>query len=135
MNENRNERGVTVVLERIADLGEKTGVHLIITGAGVEGDNDLLVTLAESGPRRIESGPHRLVDGWYEADVPSDGPLHLEVLVTTHCEPHPTNGDRHFQGCGSVGRFDPNNPPERTFTIDLTAAGVPARLWQKGAAR
>jgi len=127
-------RGVTVVLARVARLGDATGLHLIVSGAAAKGDNDVHVDLPNREPVAMESGDHRIVDGWYVLHVSSDGLIRLEVHVIPHCEPV-REGNTGFSSCGGVRRIDPNDRPTREFTIDLKAAGVPERLWRKGEGR
>jgi len=106
-------RGVTVVLIRVADLGERTGIHLVATADGVEGNPFVFVQIQnEYYPATFRTGTDRMVEAWYEVTVPSDGKLNLRV------EAHGGNEE-----------------PERDFVIDLNAAGVPERLWRKGGVR
>ena len=133
-------RGVTLVLERVADLGKRTGLHLIVTAAGVAGDNDLHVQLpAVSFGETKESGYQRVVDGWYSVTVPSDGRIALSVFVSPHCESTgpatPIGGGMSIRTCTSFQTFDPNEVRGHDFTIDLKAAGVPERLWHKEGVR
>jgi len=56
------------------------------------------------------------------------------VDVTPACT-HPVNGKPGLTGCFVPGERLTGNEPKHVFTIDLGAAGVPARLWQKGGSR
>jgi hypothetical protein len=122
-------RGVTVVLMRVADLGKTTGIHVVVSAAEVEGDNEVWASV--ESPRVVSSDntrPARLSENWFELVVPPDGRIGLRALVLPRCDPPPGSKERTFSGC--IGVVDPHDLPERTFTIDLRAAGVPERFWR-----
>lgn len=125
-------RGVTVLLARVADLEDMSAVRLIVTAPDLPGEKRLFLTLENGGPEATQRGPRRVVDGWFSVRVPDDGVLRLSVFVDIRCEVHPSKENPNLRVCDGVQQVDPHESPEREFTIDLKAAGVPERFWRKG---
>jgi hypothetical protein len=129
-------RGVTMVLSRVAALDDGTALHLVITPNGVAPDARIIFVHIETATRIANSaGPGRVVDGWFVVNLRDDGLLKVTVSVDRHCEVHPSKENPDLRICGGVRQYDAHDPPEREFTIDLKAAGVPERLWRKGEVR
>ena len=109
------DRGVSLVLLRVADLGERTGLHLVVTSSGRD-TGYLFHPEIENVyyPDSEERGEDRVFEGWYAVSVPDDGVVRVNVFAPG---------------------LRPSERPQHEFLIDLKAAGVPDRLWQKEAVR
>lgn len=134
--------GMTAVLVKVADLGDRTGIHLMVAQPGdgpqrsTGRDTYRLDVPFLQITHTFTSDRDRIYDFYFDPIVPADGRMKVEVYIG--CSPiraltlEPRDYDDANAGTCQVAGAD---APLGSFVIDLEKIGVPDSVWKKGAAR
>lgn len=108
--------GVTVVVVRVADLGDNTGLHVVLADPAAGPLDDLNLWIRSGFVEWEFSSAGAATEHWYEVRVPATGRLDATVQHSV-CPRGPEGGACSIE-------------PQGQITIDLQAFGVDRRLWQ-----
>lgn len=108
----------TVVLVRAADLGEDTGLHLLVLDPTAGAFDDYTIGFSPRASDFASRGDGRAVEQWYRIRVPPGGAVVATLWFIPMCRATAEHG------CES------RSVRAGTFTIDFAARDVPAWVWR-----
>ena len=124
--------GVTLILAKVADLENSTGLHMVVVYPNIA-ESDELHGRIEAEPVSAGSmleGEGPLYDMWVAGPLPETGRFDVVLDVEKKCTEIESMGG----GLGICTRFStgPEEQKDVRFSIDLGALGIPERYWRKG---
>ena len=124
--------GVTLILAKVADLGDRSGLHMVVVYPNIAESDELHGRIeaepVSAGATLEGEGP--LYDMWTAGPLPDTGRFDVVFEVDQKCtDIQPAGG-----GLGVCMQFSTRPIEERVvrFSIDLGALGIPERYWRKG---
>jgi hypothetical protein len=131
--------GMTAILVKVADLGDRTGIHLLVAQAGnvpqkSNGSDTYQLTVDPSLEisHTFTFDRERVYDFYFDPRVPADARLRLDVHLG--CSGYRelelrSPVDRPYRPCSIQPR---PKDPIGSFVIDLHDLGIPESIWKKG---
>jgi hypothetical protein len=125
---------MTALLAKVADLGDVTGFHIIVSqpGTGPQHSTGRDVYRLTADDEIQTSNLHSFLDNplydyYFSVRVPESGLIRIGVEISCMARPEQFN-ERGFGFCRSVGTIPVIDP----LLIDLRALGVPRSIWDGG---